>query len=106
MPDRCRLGNFCGPTTAAATRMVLEMTPVVPRSGQGQDRTRNGFEGCADVELVAADDLEAGQYEARDHRADDRHEERADDAAPELVRQEDREVPERDAHHDPDEEAH
>ena len=42
----------------------------------------------------------------RNERAEDRPEERADDPAPEAVGQEDREVPEGEAHHDPGEHAH
>ena len=51
-------------------------------------------------------DLHAVDDQPDDDRADQRADERADDAAPEAVGQEDREVPDGQAHHHPGEQAH
>ena len=74
-----------------------------------------------DAEEGAGDRLERGQQvrvvrgrascdavdeQAEDDRADERAEERADDPAPEAVGQEDREVPDGEAHHHPGEHGH
>src|SRR3954454_6042323 len=86
--------------------MLLEIAPVVPGRRQPQNRAGHRLERGADVELVPADDLEAGEHEPDDDGTDDCRQERADDPTPELVWNPDREVPEGDAHHDPDEQAH
>ena len=51
-------------------------------------------------------DLDAVDDQPDDDRADQRADEGADDAAPEAVGQEDREVPDREAHHHPAEQSH
>src|SRR3954468_17989238 len=86
--------------------MLLDVAPVVPGRRESDDRARDRLEGSADVEVVPADDLEASYAEADDDGAKDRGNQGADDPAPELVRHPHREVPEGDAHHDPDEQAH
>src|SRR5918997_6367241 len=58
------------------------------------------------VGVAPAGDGGAVDDEAEHRGRDERRNERADDAAPETVRDEHREVPYRDAHHDPDDEAH
>ena len=54
----------------------------------------------------SAETLTAVDDQPDDDRADQRADERADDPAPEAVGQEDREVPDREAHHHPAEHAH
>src|SRR4051794_31581118 len=55
---------------------------------------------------VVARESEALDHETRGDSADPRREEGADDSAGEAIRDEDREVPDRDADHRPDEDAH
>ena len=59
-----------------------------------------------DVRVVLAGHGEAVDQEAEEDRAEDRAEEGADDPRPEAVGDEDREVPEGEAHHGPGERAH
>jgi len=65
-----------------------------------------GLEGLEDVRVVLAGDREAVDDEAEDGRAQERAEKGAHDAAPEAIGDEDREVPDGEAHHDPGEHGH
>src|SRR2546423_3666760 len=86
--------------------MLFAVTAVVPRGDEREDRAGDALEGHGQAQVVPRDDLEAGYAEADDHGAEARGDERPDNPAPELVRHPDGEVPEGDAHHDPDEDAH
>src|SRR3954467_998626 len=87
-------------------RGVLEARAVEVGRGQPDQRARDGEQGLADVGVVAAGYHEAVEEQADENGTDDRSDERTDDAAPIAVGQEHPEVPGRDAHHDPDENAH
>src|SRR5665213_1793839 len=76
----------------------------------GDQRARHAVEHDGEVGGVAAGDRDAlrggADHDTGHDRAGDRRQEGADDAAPEAVRQPDREVPEGETHDDPGEQAH
>src|ERR1044071_4732670 len=72
-----------------------------PDDGHADDRARDRLDGAQQARVARPGDREPVNDEPEQERADDGAEERADDARPEVVRQEDREVPEGDAHHEP-----
>src|SRR5919197_2836050 len=65
------------------------------------ERARDCLERLEEMRLGLSRYVEPVDDQPEEHRARQRPEERADDPAPEAVREPDGEVPEREAHHDP-----
>jgi 4-amino-4-deoxy-L-arabinose transferase-like glycosyltransferase len=96
---------------AAAERLQLQGRVAAADALEVDDpdadeRPRDRLEGLQDVGLALPGDREAIDDQAAEHRADEGAQEGADDAAPEAVGQEDREVPDGEAHHHPGKHAH
>src|SRR3954464_14638962 len=82
-----------GAVLGALRRGALGALAVEVGRGQTNQRAWNREQRLPDVRVVAAWHREPVHYQADDHGADDRRDERADDPAPEVVRQEHGEVP-------------
>src|SRR3954466_11145575 len=73
---------------------------------QRRERPGDRIQRVLHAGWIVAGQGEALEHEPRRQGTEPGREERADDASGELVRDEDREVPQRDARHRPDEDAH
>jgi NAD(P)-dependent dehydrogenase (short-subunit alcohol dehydrogenase family) len=77
-----------------------------PHRGHAEHGAGHRDQSGHEVRLVAPRHGEPAHEQPEDHRAGERAEERSHDSAPEAVGEVDREVPEGEADHGPDEEAH
>src|SRR3954447_9313085 len=103
-PDQARAGGPQDRSELEGRDLAADALGVGDRpAGEGAG---GGLERLQDVRVVLARDREPVDQQAEDGRADDRAQEGTDDAAPEAVGQEDGEVPEGEAHHDPREHRH
>src|SRR4051812_8891836 len=93
------------PSGASGFGGVLETSAVEVARGQAEQSPGDGDQRLPEVGVVAARDHEPVRGQADDHGTRDRTQESADDPAPKTVRDEHREVPQRYAHHHPDENA-
>src|ERR1044072_8988897 len=93
---------------AGEAGLVLAQRAVAdePDEPDAEDRAGDALEHGEDRRVVLTGDREPVDRPAEDDRAEPGAEERADDARPEAIRDEDREVPEGEAHHRQGERAH
>ena len=105
-PPDCAIGPAAARRRLQLERRVAAADALEIDDADADERAGNRLERLQHVRLALAGDGEAVDDEAEDRRAEQRAEEGADDAAPEAIGQEDREVPDGEAHHDPGEHGH
>src|SRR5689334_16390059 len=98
-----------GPTVKPqAESLVLLLSPraVEVRRDEGEDRAGDGPQRLREAGRVVRWHPGRRQQVSGDERAGKRRQERSDDPTVETIRHEDARMPDRDAHHHPDEHAH
>ena len=86
--------------------MPSRYTAAIPITAPGTAYRTTAMSVALSPGIVNEPALTALMITPSDDRAEQRADERADDAAPEAVGHEDREVPDREAHHHPAEQRH